>query len=283
MEIQFGRSGDWILSDGTKWERIINSESINSVNGFIGNIVLTTSNIEPTSSRNYVTFDELSKLQELRPKSENDEIYYNKTEIDGIVQEQDVKINVLNNSIVYLSNELNTINTFNISSVIAENTLQDKQIGHRVLIVDEIIEDSTQPTEFGVYIFMDLTNQIVDDLNLDSNYLNIVDIQQGGVSIEIDPQEGNTFLRWEVPNNIITLKNEGTLILNNVGNWVSNQDEIVDTNETLRVDEIYNSSSFDELKYGEIINTSISQGVTGNTEIVSFYENLEKKSSLLKK
>ncbi len=39
------RVGDWIISDGTAWSKVDNTDAVSSVNGFIGAVSLTTANI----------------------------------------------------------------------------------------------------------------------------------------------------------------------------------------------------------------------------------------------
>ena len=45
--------GDWIVFDGTVWQKVDNTESVTSVNGFTGAVVLTTSNISEGSNLYY--------------------------------------------------------------------------------------------------------------------------------------------------------------------------------------------------------------------------------------
>jgi predicted heme/steroid binding protein len=45
--------GDWILFDGTVWQKVDNTDSVTSVNGFTGAVVLTTSNISEGTNLYY--------------------------------------------------------------------------------------------------------------------------------------------------------------------------------------------------------------------------------------
>lgn len=45
--------GDWIVFDGSVWQKVDNTESVTSVNGFTGAVVLTTSNISEGSNLYY--------------------------------------------------------------------------------------------------------------------------------------------------------------------------------------------------------------------------------------
>lgn len=47
--------GDWIISNGIVWGKVDNNNSITSVNGLVGSVVLTTSNVNDTTNRRYQT------------------------------------------------------------------------------------------------------------------------------------------------------------------------------------------------------------------------------------
>jgi len=49
--------GDWIVSNGTAWEKIDNSDKVSSVNGATGVVVLDTDNISEGSTNQYYTSD----------------------------------------------------------------------------------------------------------------------------------------------------------------------------------------------------------------------------------
>jgi hypothetical protein len=47
--------GDWIISNGTQWEKVDNSDKVSSVNGATGVVVLDTDNISEGSTNQYYT------------------------------------------------------------------------------------------------------------------------------------------------------------------------------------------------------------------------------------
>jgi hypothetical protein len=49
--------GDWIVSNGTAWEKVDNSDKVSSVNGATGAVVLDTDNIDEGTTNQYYTSD----------------------------------------------------------------------------------------------------------------------------------------------------------------------------------------------------------------------------------
>jgi hypothetical protein len=47
--------GDWIISNGTSWGKVDNNNTVTAVNGFLGNVILTTSNIADAVDKRYQT------------------------------------------------------------------------------------------------------------------------------------------------------------------------------------------------------------------------------------
>ncbi len=50
-----GNLGDWVIHNGTVWEKNADASSVSSVNGQTGAVVLDTSDVDPSTDRNYVT------------------------------------------------------------------------------------------------------------------------------------------------------------------------------------------------------------------------------------
>lgn len=53
--------GDWLVYNGTTWDKVDNTDAVASVNGKIGVVVLTTADIEDSTDKRYVT--ELEKVK----------------------------------------------------------------------------------------------------------------------------------------------------------------------------------------------------------------------------
>ena len=47
--------GDWAIFNGTVWEKVDNTDSVSSVNGQVGTVVLTAANVNAAASNVYVT------------------------------------------------------------------------------------------------------------------------------------------------------------------------------------------------------------------------------------
>lgn len=55
------KTGDWLVYNGTEWDKVDNTDAVATVNGKIGNVVLTTADIEDSTDKRYIT--ELEKLK----------------------------------------------------------------------------------------------------------------------------------------------------------------------------------------------------------------------------
>ena len=65
--------GDWILSNGTAWQKIDNTDSVSSVNGLTGTVTLTTANVADSTDKRYVTDAEKTKLSNLSGTNTGDQ------------------------------------------------------------------------------------------------------------------------------------------------------------------------------------------------------------------
>lgn len=75
--------GDWIISNGTQWEKVDNSDKVSSVNGATGVVVLDTDNISEGSTNQYYTseransdFDTRLATKDTDNLTEGSNLYY---------------------------------------------------------------------------------------------------------------------------------------------------------------------------------------------------------------
>jgi len=54
--------GDWLVYNGSVWDKIDNTDAVSSINGKIGNVVLTTDDIADSTDKRYVTELEKAKI-----------------------------------------------------------------------------------------------------------------------------------------------------------------------------------------------------------------------------
>ena len=111
--------GDWVISNGTQWEKVDNSDKVSSVNGATGAVVLDTDNISEGSTNQYYTseransdFDTRLATKDTDDLSEGSNLYYTEARVSanvdvtantakvGITQEQAdaIAANTLKNS-----------------------------------------------------------------------------------------------------------------------------------------------------------------------------------------
>ena len=70
-EVMTLNAGDWIISNGVKWEVVETLETISSVNGKIGTVELTADDIPETTARKYFSQVEKSKLEGIEAGARN--------------------------------------------------------------------------------------------------------------------------------------------------------------------------------------------------------------------
>jgi hypothetical protein len=75
--------GDWILSLGTTWSKIDNTDLVLSVNGKIGTVVLDTSDLSDTANKRYVTDADITKLSNLSGTNSGDQTITLTSDITG--------------------------------------------------------------------------------------------------------------------------------------------------------------------------------------------------------
>jgi len=63
--------GDWIIFNGTAWEKVDNTDAVLMVNGKTGNVVLDTSDIADTTNRRYLTDAQLANISNAASGSTN--------------------------------------------------------------------------------------------------------------------------------------------------------------------------------------------------------------------
>ena len=84
--------GDWIISNGTQWEKVDNSDKVSSVNGATGAVVLDTDNISEGSTNQYYTseransdFDTRLATKDTDDLSEGSNLYYTEARVSANV------------------------------------------------------------------------------------------------------------------------------------------------------------------------------------------------------
>ena len=77
--------GDWITYDGTSWDFVDNSQKVSSVNGAVGAVVLTTSNITEGTNLYYTQarFDSAFTAKSTTNLAEGSNLYYTQARFDS--------------------------------------------------------------------------------------------------------------------------------------------------------------------------------------------------------
>lgn len=75
--------GDWILSLGTSWSKIDNTDLVLSVNGKVGTVVLDTSDLSDTANKRFVTDADVTKLSNLSGTNSGDQTFTLTSDVTG--------------------------------------------------------------------------------------------------------------------------------------------------------------------------------------------------------
>lgn len=82
--------GDWIVSNGTEWEKVDNSDKVSSVNGQTGVVVLDTDDIDEGETNQYYTsdrantdFDTRLATKDTNDLTEGDNLYYTEARVSA--------------------------------------------------------------------------------------------------------------------------------------------------------------------------------------------------------
>lgn len=75
--------GDWVLSTGSTWVKIDNTDQVVSVNGLTGAVTLTTANISDATNYRYVTDAEKTKLSNLSGVNSGDQTITLTSDVTG--------------------------------------------------------------------------------------------------------------------------------------------------------------------------------------------------------
>lgn len=91
--------GDWIIFNGTTWQKVDNTDAVISVNGYTGAITLTTDDIGDTATNRFTNDTDITRLANTSGTNTGDVTVSDSAEIDFTLTGQQISASIVNGSI----------------------------------------------------------------------------------------------------------------------------------------------------------------------------------------
>ena len=169
--------GDWVVYNGTIWERSDNADAVSSVNSQVGAVVLDADDIDDSATTHkFVTSSDLTNLSNLSGTNTGDVTVTDSSEIDFTLTGQDITASLKANSI----DETKLDTSVNASLDLADSSLQSSDIGVTIQAHSAVLDATTASFTIADESKLDGIEALAEVNNISD--VNATDLTDGGDS-----------------------------------------------------------------------------------------------------